>query len=163
LAAGAFEDAEPPMAPPAPVPTMSVAPGLADSPVGQAPADQMTPTIASAQANAETQSGAPISAATLAPLVQPPAVVEPFVLPLDSLQAVAESAGLQWVNSDADKIAAVREAMEKEPPVAHVPRERKALPVVDEGPLVLVETRKDLSQFKLPFDNAQGGGSHPVG
>jgi ribonuclease E len=24
--------------------------------------------------------------------------------------------------------------------------------VVDEGPLVLVETRKDLSQLKLPFD-----------
>jgi ribonuclease E len=24
--------------------------------------------------------------------------------------------------------------------------------VVDEGPLVLVETRKDLSQIKLPFD-----------
>jgi ribonuclease E len=26
--------------------------------------------------------------------------------------------------------------------------------VIDEGPLVLVETRKDLSQIKLPFDNA---------
>jgi ribonuclease E len=26
--------------------------------------------------------------------------------------------------------------------------------VVDEGPLVLVETRKDLSQMKLPFENA---------
>jgi ribonuclease E len=24
--------------------------------------------------------------------------------------------------------------------------------VIDEGPLVLVETRKDLSQIKLPFD-----------
>ena len=26
--------------------------------------------------------------------------------------------------------------------------------IVDEGPLVLVETRKDLSQLKLPFDRA---------
>ena len=25
---------------------------------------------------------------------------------------------------------------------------------VDEGPLVLVETRKDLSQIRLPFENA---------
>jgi ribonuclease E len=33
-----------------------------------------------------------------------------------------------------------------------VPRERKPVVAVDDGPLVLVETRKDLSQFKLPFD-----------
>jgi ribonuclease E len=158
LAAGAFEDAEPPIAPPTPVQTISVAPGLADSPVGQAPLAQPTPTFAPEQAHVElTQAAAPVPAPTPASLVQAPAVVEPFVLPLDSLQAVAESAGLQWVNSDADKIRAVREAMEKEPPVARVPRERRPLPIIDEGPLVLVETRKDLSQFKLPFDNAQSG------
>jgi ribonuclease E len=34
----------------------------------------------------------------------------------------------------------------------HVPRERKPVVVVDEGPLILVETRKDLSQVKLPFE-----------
>jgi ribonuclease E len=28
--------------------------------------------------------------------------------------------------------------------------------LVDDGPLVLVETRKDLSQLKLPFDQAAG-------
>jgi len=28
--------------------------------------------------------------------------------------------------------------------------------VVDEGPLVLVETRKDLSQVRLPFETTQG-------
>jgi ribonuclease E len=37
-----------------------------------------------------------------------------------------------------------------------VPRERKPVPSADEGPLVLVETRKDLSQFKLPFDTGAG-------
>jgi ribonuclease E len=31
--------------------------------------------------------------------------------------------------------------------------------VVDEGPLVLVETRKDLSQMKLPFEAAGGTGA----
>ena len=73
-----------------------------------------------------------------------------------SLQTVAETAGLQWVNSDADKIRAVQAAMTAEPAVARVPRERKPLVALDDGPLVLVETRKDLSQFKLPFDAAEG-------
>jgi ribonuclease E len=82
----------------------------------------------------------------------PAAAIEPFVLPLGTLEAVAEAAGLQWINSDADKIRAVQEAMANEPPPIRVPRERKAPVVVDEGPLVLVETRKDLSQFKLPFE-----------
>ena len=115
----------------------------------------------------------PASAATTAPVVpvasvepagvvtaqQAPVelpVVEKFELPLDRLQAVAESAGLQWVNSDAEKIRAVHDAMAAEPQPVHVPRERKALERVDEGPLVLVETRKDLTQFKLPFETAQG-------
>ena len=44
--------------------------------------------------------------------------------------------------------------MASEPPPMHVPRERPPAPVVDEGPLVLVETRKDLSQIKLPFETA---------
>jgi ribonuclease E len=86
-----------------------------------------------------------------------PAVVAPFVLPTDSLQAVAEAAGLQWVNSDADKIRAVQAEMAAAPAPAHVPRERKPVEIVEEGPLVLVETRKDLSQIKLPFETAQGG------
>jgi ribonuclease E len=84
-----------------------------------------------------------------------PIVVEPFVLPTDDLQRVAEAAGLQWVNSDADKIRAVQEAMANEPQPIHVPRERKPMALIDEGPLVLVETRKDLSQLKLPFDASQ--------
>jgi len=80
---------------------------------------------------------------------------EPFVLPLGTLEALAEAAGLQWVNSDAEKIRAVQEAMAREPAPIHVPRERKPVPVLDEGPLVLVETRKDLSQVKLPFETAR--------
>jgi ribonuclease E len=32
-----------------------------------------------------------------------------------------------------------------------VPRERAPLAVISEGPLVLVETRKDLSTLKVPF------------
>ena len=44
-----------------------------------------------------------------------------------------------------------------EPAPVHVPRERKPLVVVDEGPLILVETRKDLSQVQLPFERQQPG------
>ena len=84
----------------------------------------------------------------------PAVVAAPFVLDADQLRAVAESAGLEWVGSDAAKVAAVREALAREPKPIHVPREPKPVVVVDEGPLVLVETRKDLSQYKLPFETA---------
>jgi ribonuclease E len=33
-----------------------------------------------------------------------------------------------------------------------VPRERPPAVVLDEGPLVLVETRRDLAAMKLPFE-----------
>ncbi len=93
-----------------------------------------------------------VVAAPPAPVVATP--VEPFVLPVSSLQAVVESSGLQWVGSDAEKIRAVREALANEPKPVHVPREPKPVVLADDGPLVLVETRKDLSQFKLPFETA---------
>jgi ribonuclease E len=83
-----------------------------------------------------------------------PVRVAPFVLPLSDLSALAQAAGLEWVNSDADKIRAVQEAIAAEPKPVHVPRERKPAVVLDEGPLILVETRKDISQIKLPFENA---------
>ena len=89
------------------------------------------------------------------------APVEAFVLPTNQLQAVAEAAGLQWVNSDVDKIRAVQDAMANEPKPIHAPREPKPVVAVDEGPLVLVETRKDLTQFKLPFEATRDSQSQP--
>ncbi|HMM85544.1 Rne/Rng family ribonuclease [Azohydromonas sp.] len=88
----------------------------------------------------------------------PPAVaaVPGYVLPADELIAVAQRAGLEWVNSDLDKVRAAQAAIASEPPPVRVPRERRPQIVVDEGPLVLVETRKDLSQMKLPFELAGG-------
>ncbi|MBX3606781.1 MAG: hypothetical protein KF788_15995 [Piscinibacter sp.] len=91
----------------------------------------------------------------VAPAPMHVAQVEPFVLPAGELAAVAEAAGLQWVNSDAEKIRAVQEAMALEPKPIHVPRERPPAVKLDEGPLVLVETRKDLAQITLPFDLPQ--------
>ncbi|MGV8824518.1 MAG: Rne/Rng family ribonuclease, partial [Methylibium petroleiphilum] len=80
------------------------------------------------------------------------AALPPYALPIDDLAAVATSAGLQWVNSDADKVRAVQQAMADAPKPVHVPREPKPVVAIDDGPLVLVETRKDLSQIKLPFE-----------
>jgi ribonuclease E len=81
-----------------------------------------------------------------------PAPLPPFELPLTELQQLADGAGLQWVHSDADKVRSVQAAIAATPKPIHVPRERKPIAIVDEGPLVLVETRKDLSQLKLPFE-----------
>jgi ribonuclease E len=79
-------------------------------------------------------------------------VVTHYELPLDDLSALASGAGLEWVNSDAEKIRVVQEALAAEPPPVRVPRTPRAQVLVDDGPLVLVETRKDLSQMKLPFE-----------
>ena len=78
----------------------------------------------------------------------------PYSLPLADLQALAESAGLQWVHSDAERVRAAQEAIAAQPAPVRVPREPKPVVLADEGPLVLVETRKDLSQLKLPFDDS---------
>ena len=108
---------------------------------------------AEAVASAPVQVAAPAAAAAVAVAAPAPvAAVPTFELPMDDLQALAASSGLQWVNSDADKIRAVQEAIAAEPKPVHVPRERAPVVSIDEGPLVLVETRKDLSQFKLPFE-----------
>jgi ribonuclease E len=110
-----------------------------------------------ATATPEPLAPQPVAVATPAP-VQAPAVpaglpkVRPFELPVDQLAQVAADSGLQWVNSDADKIAAVQAAIAAEPKPIRVPRERPPAVVIDEGPLVLVETRRDLRDMQLPFE-----------
>jgi ribonuclease E len=74
-----------------------------------------------------------------------------FELPLVQLISLSEQAGLAWISSDADKVARVQAAIAAEPRPTHVPRERPPAVVIDEGPLVLVETRKDLKDLGLPF------------
>lgn len=74
-----------------------------------------------------------------------------YALPVPTLQAVAEQAGLQWVQSDAEKVAVVQAAIAAEPAPVRTVRERPAPVQIDEGPLVLVETRKDLREMSLPF------------
>jgi ribonuclease E len=75
-----------------------------------------------------------------------------FELPVGELQQIAEGSGLQWVSSDAQKIAAVQAAIAAEAKPERVPRERPPIVTLSDEPLVLVETRRDLSQLKLPID-----------
>ena len=44
--------------------------------------------------------------------------------------------------------------MANEPKPIHAPRVPRPRIAVDDGPLVLVETKKDLSQIRLPFDSS---------
>ena len=78
-----------------------------------------------------------------------------YELPVQSLSDLAQSASMEWVQSSAERVAAVQAAIAAEPKPVHVPRERPAPVVLDEGPLILVETRKDLAQLNMPFEAQQ--------
>jgi ribonuclease E len=113
----------------------------------QAPVPQMP-----LQAAPQAPRAAAAQATSPAPRAKGLPKVQPFQLPVTELAQVAEGSGLQWVNSDAEKIAAVQAAIAAEPRPPRVPRERPAPIVIDEGPLVLVETKRDLQGMKLPFE-----------
>lgn len=78
--------------------------------------------------------------------------VSAFLLPVAELHAVAQNSGLSWVNSDPAKVASAQAAISAEPGPIHVPRQRPAPAMLEDGPLVLVETRRDLRDFRLPFE-----------
>lgn len=120
-----------------------------------APAVEMTepvaaPVAAAAEVEVE-QVAAPVAQAEVASTMPH---IQAYTLPLASLQQLARDAGLEWVNSDADKVAAVQAAIAAEPKPVRIPRERPPVVILDEGPLVLVETRKDLSAMVLPFEES---------
>ena len=94
---------------------------------------------------------APVQAPAAEPVAAAPAAGA-YRLAIDDLSALVQQVGLEWVQSDADKVAQVQAAIAAEPKPVHVPREPKPVVLVDEGPLILVETRRDLSALKLPFE-----------
>ena len=77
---------------------------------------------------------APVAAPVEAPRGLPK--VRSFELPIADLASIAESSGLQWVNSDATRIASAQQAMAAEVKPVHVPRERPAVAVQQDGPLL---------------------------
>jgi ribonuclease E len=116
-----------------------------------------TPVSVSAMAPSEApEAVVQVAAASTAVVSEAPAqatmpVATRFELPIDRLEQLAQSSGLIWVNSDSAKVAAVQAAIAAEPQPVRVPRERPPAVVLNEGPLVLVETRKDLRDLKMPF------------
>ncbi|MES2531684.1 MAG: hypothetical protein V4636_11660 [Pseudomonadota bacterium] len=131
----------------APLPAPAPAPAPAAIAPVPAPAAPVARTTERPVAAAAPKAAAPVSARAL-PKVQA------FELPLAELAQVAEGSGLQWVNSNPERIAQARAAIAAEVKPAHVPRERPPAVVIDEGPLVLVETRRNLSGVTLPFEKA---------
>ena len=122
----------------------------AEAPVQTAaePRDSVEPIASIAPATAPQKTPA-------APAVGGMPKVGAYALAVSELEAVASQSGLIWVNSDAEKIAKVQAAIAAEPAPIHVPRERVPAALVDHGPLILVETKRDLSQMKMPFDSEE--------
>ena len=113
--------------------------------VAAAPAPMPAAPVAPAMPARQAAPAATPAAATL-PKVQS------YDLPMQDLSQVAQSSGLQWVNSNATKIAEVQAAIAAEARPIHVPRERAPVAASTEGPLVLVETKRDLAAMPLPFE-----------
>jgi ribonuclease E len=116
--------------------------------------DANTASVDNAWSPAAPAPVAAVATATVASLHRMPAITS-YELPMGQLQQVASSSGLEWVNSNPERIARVKAAIAAEPKPVHVPRERPAPIVMDEGPLVLVETKRDLRQMHMPFDDSQ--------
>ncbi len=97
---------------------------------------------------------APVAAPTAVVAAASMPAVASYALPMADLAQVATTSGLQWIGSDAAKIAAAQAAIAAElanAPV-HVPRERPPAVVVEAASLVLVETKRDLRNMQLPFE-----------
>ena len=78
--------------------------------------------------------------------------IQAYALPMDDLTQVATGSGLQWVNSNTAKVAQAKAAIAAEVQTVRVPRDRPAAVASTEGPLVLVETKRDLGTLPLPFE-----------
>lgn len=151
---------------------------LVDQPSSESPAfEGAAPALAAAVVAVQpdmqpAMQAEPTTAVTQAPVDDVPAVVSPpaeeraqalpaaeparFELPAQALTDLAQAAGLEWVQSDVQKVAQVQAAIAAEPKPVHVPRELPRIVLPDEGPLVLVETRRDLADLKLPFEQTAG-------
>ena len=103
-------------------------------------------------ASARTIPDAPVQAVASAAPARALPKIQSYDLPLHDLVQVAEASGLQWVNSDAARIADAKAAIAAEIKPVQVLRERPVLVMSNEAPLVLVETKRDLRSMPMPFE-----------
>jgi ribonuclease E len=118
----------------------------------EAPAQAVSAEPVAAYATPATERSPAAPASPARPSGMP--ALKPFALPLDTLEAVAQSAGLQWVNSNPDLVASAQAAIAATVPPVRQPRERPAPVPVSAEPLVLVETRRDLAHMHLAIEEA---------
>ena len=111
-----------------------------------------TPSPVSATPVAVGEPAEPAPVAAVAKLSAGMPAIGLYTLQVADLMAVAQTSGLQWVNSDPEKVAAVQAAIAAEPKAIHVPRQRPAPMAMDVRPLILVETKRDLKNLTLPFE-----------
>ena len=116
--------------------------------VAEAPRSQVDARVPAAAAPAvavppaAAAPAAPVAPATVGLPAPKPPVVEPAPLPVDELLPVLESAGLQLVQTEAQKLAQTQARLQAEPRPAPAPRLRPQLSAPDESALVQVETRR---------------------
>ena len=123
------------------------------APATLAPAAAVATAVIATRALANGPAAAPEATAAQGSTALPE--VQSFELPVETLNAVAQSSGLSWVNTDAAKVAQVQAAIAAEPKPIRVPRTRAAAAMIDTAPLVLVETKRDLRSLQLPFEETQ--------
>ncbi|WP_213778817.1 Rne/Rng family ribonuclease [Caballeronia sp. dw_276] len=103
--------------------------------VAEAPAPVESEPVKAFEA-VETAASAPVAPA-------PAPAAAPVALKEEALKPMLDTAGLVWVNTDADKLRAAREAAAQVEAPKRVVRERKRLPPLDAAPMQQVETGKD--------------------
>jgi ribonuclease E len=74
--------------------------------------------------------------------VPAPALAVPAAMSLEELERIIANAGLIWIQTDAEKQARVAAEIVAAAPPLTLGRERPAPVVIEEGPLVQVETRQ---------------------
>lgn len=140
-----------------PVQTASFAPIENPAPVVHEPV-HAAETVVPASALPPVQPAEPAPAVTAAPVeeVAEEAIVTAFAevpapvstvakaspLPIETLQNVLTNAGMTWVHTDAQKLQTAQEEAARAVTPPRVPRERKPLPPIQQGPMVLVETSR---------------------
>ncbi|GAB4463872.1 MAG: hypothetical protein OHK0044_00310 [Burkholderiaceae bacterium] len=123
-----------PVAVPEPAPEPAAAPPPVADATAPAPAPAPVPVPGPVPAHAP-----PPPAAAPAPVLPKAA---PAPLPIDELLPVLDRAGLILVQTEPLKLAETQARLAAEPKPVRVPRERPALPPLDTGPLIQVETRR---------------------
>ncbi|MEJ2767690.1 Rne/Rng family ribonuclease [Mycetohabitans sp. B46] len=109
---------------------------------GRAAAGDRQAAVGSTPAGAHEALSQPRSADEPSPVATPvPTASSAGTLSIDTLAPILESAGLVWVNTDADKLRAAQQAAQAAQEPLRIGRERKPLPPPSAEPMQQVETQ----------------------